>query len=392
MNYLQSHPHITFKNDWKITEEDLFMLGQCEAIIRAISEIPLPPKQRQALLKVSLRKGARATTAIEGNTLTEEEVARIDEGESLPPSREYLEIEVKNILEALNSIRGEVIVEGKSVIITPELIKNFHHSVGKDLGDHFQAIPGRFRENNVVVGRYRPPDSSDVKLLIQKFCGWMKESFHYEDGKQSFIDQVIQAVVSHVYIAWIHPFGDGNGRTARLLEFYILLRAGLPDIASHILSNYYNDTREEYYRQLDIAGKGRDLSTFIHYAVLGFRDGLNEVLDLNQQSILRIAWKNYIHDVLDSKKATGKTKAIVKRRRNVALRFPTDKFYDVDELLESNPYLMKEYAKLSPLTRSRDFQELERLELITKEENKYQGNIKILKGFMPLKKSSPLGE
>jgi len=41
----------------------------------------------------------------------------------------------------------------------------------------------------------------------------------------------------------IHPFGDSNGRTARLIEFYILLRAGLPDMVSHILSNHYNDTR-----------------------------------------------------------------------------------------------------------------------------------------------------
>ncbi|MFY9110607.1 MAG: Fic family protein, partial [Desulfomonilia bacterium] len=86
------------------------MLGQCEAIIRTISEIPLPPKERQRLLLVSLRKGAQATTAIEGNTLTEEEIARIDEGESLPPSREYLEIEVKNIIEALNAIREDVIL------------------------------------------------------------------------------------------------------------------------------------------------------------------------------------------------------------------------------------------------------------------------------------------
>ena len=70
-------------------------------------------------------------------------------------------------------------------------------------------------------------------------------------GKQSFQDPVIQAIVAHVYIAMIHPFGDGNGRTARLIEFYILLRAGLPDMASHILSNHYNDTRQEYYRRLD---------------------------------------------------------------------------------------------------------------------------------------------
>jgi len=386
MTYLRSHPHITFTQDWNISKDVLFMLGECKAIVRAISEIPLPPGHRRHLLKVSLHKGARATTAIEGNTLTEEEIARIDEGESLPPSREYLEIEVKNILEALNKIREEVILEDKAAIITPDVIKSFHATVGKNLGDHFAAIPGRFRENNVVVGRYRPPESRDVPMLIQRLCDWMQEAFRYEEGKQRFTDQVIQAIISHVYLVWIHPFGDGNGRTARLIEFYILLRAGLPDIASHILSNYYNDTREDYYRQLDIAGKERNLSDFIRYAVLGFRDGLNEILTIIQRNILDIAWKNYIFEMLDSKKATGKTKSIVKRRRNVALHFPTDKLYDVDELLENNTFLMKEYAKLSPITRKRDLQELEKLYLVVREGTKYIGNVAILKGFMPLKK------
>jgi len=363
------------------------MLGQCKSIIRIISEIPLPPKERERLLLVSLRKGAQATTAIEGNTLTDDEIARIDEGESLPPSREYLEIEVKNILEALNSIREDVILNDKSAVITPELIKNFHYCVGKNLGDHFKAIPGQFRQNNVIVGQYRPPESTDVIKLMQKLCDWMRETFHYEEGNTDFIDQVIQAIVFHVYIAWIHPFGDGNGRTARLVEFYILLRAGLPDIASHILSNFYNNTREEYYRQLEIAGREADLSKFIRYAVQGFRDGLTEALYIFQGNILKIAWKNYIYEALDSKKASGKSKAIVKRRRNVALHFPTDKFYGIDELLESNPVFIREYAMCSPVTRARDLKELEKLNLIYKAGNKFIGNIQILKGMMPLRKN-----
>jgi Fic family protein len=72
----------------------------------------------------------------------------------------------------------------------------------------------------------------------------------------------------------IHPFGDSIGRTARLIEFSILLRAGLPDMASQILSNYYNDIRQEYYRRLDLCVRERDLSGFVRYAVLRFRDGL----------------------------------------------------------------------------------------------------------------------
>jgi len=387
-NILSSHPHISFKRYWQIDENTLFILGQCEAIIRIISAAPLEPETRRKLLQVSMRNGAQATTAIEGNTLSEEEIIKIDEGGNLPPSKEYLQKEVQNVIAALNLIRSEVVFDGKEHLITPELITSFHYYIGKDLGDHFKAVPGQFRSagHDVIVGSYKPPLGKDVVSLVVRLCDWLKESFHYEDGKQHFIEQVLQAIVTHVYIAWIHPFGDGNGRTARLIEFYILLRAGLPDIASHILSNHYNDTREEYYRQLEQAGKEKNLSRFISYAVLGFRDGLNEVLDVVQKNVLKTAWRNHIYEVMDSKKAEGKTKAIVKRRRDVALNFPTDSFVSIESLLNNNPAFIKAYANYSPMTLKRDLQELEKLELIVKQDDTYKANIEILKQSMPLKK------
>lgn len=386
---MQDYPHITFQKNWRLDEETIFMLGQCESIIQAISSAPVKPEYRKQLLAVSLRKGARATTAIEGNTLSEEEVARIDEGENLPPSKEYLQIEVKNVIDALNQIRTEVITEDKAFVLSPELIERFNYFAGKNLGDHFQSMPGKFRTSgdNVVVGGYRPPTGEDVVPLMTRFCDWMKEIFRYEEGKQSFQEQVIQAIVAHVYIAMIHPFGDGNGRTARLIEFYILLRAGLPDIASHILSNHYNDTRQEYYRQLDLCVRERDLSGFVRYAVQGFRDGLKGVLDIVQANLLEMSWHKFIYDVLDSKKATGKTRAIVKRRRTLALQFPVDRWHTPDDLVVSSGILAKEYARLSATTLMRDLAELERLELIVKDKDKYKGNIEIMHGYMPMRKT-----
>ena len=386
---MQEYTHIPFQRDWHLDEETIFMLGQSESIVQAISSAPIKPEYRKQMLAVSLRKGARATTAIEGNTLSEEEVSRIDEGENLPPSKEYLQIEVKNIIDALNQIRTEVISEEKAFILSPELIERFNYFVGKNLGDHFQGMPGKFRVSghNVVVGTYRPPPGEQVTSLMTRFCEWMKESFRYEEGKQSYSDQVLQAIVAHVYIAMIHPFGDGNGRTARLIEFYILLRAGLPDMASHILSNHYNDTRQEYYRQLDLCVRARDLSGFIKYAVQGFRDGLKGVLDIVQMNLLEMSWHKFIYDVLDSKKATGKTRAIVKRRRTLALQFPVDKWNTPDDLVMSSGILAKEYVRLSPTTLMRDFAELERLGLIVKEKDKYKGNIEIMRGYMPMRKT-----
>ena len=386
---MQEYAHIPFQKNWHLDEDTIFMLGQSESIVQAISSAPIKPEYRRQLLVVSLRKGARATTAIEGNTLSEAEVARIDEGEKLPPSKEYLQIEVKNVIDALNQIRTEVIAEDKAFVLSPELIEKFNYFVGKDLGDHFQGMPGKFRASghNVIVGTYRPPPGEDVSSLMLQFCEWMKQTFRYEYGQQSFSEQVLQAIVAHVYLAMIHPFGDGNGRTARLIEFYILLRAGLPDIASHILSNHYNDTRQEYYRQLDLCVRERDLSGFIKYAVLGFRDGLKGVLDIVQMNLLEMSWHKFIYDVLDSKKATGKTRAIVKRRRTLALQFPVDKWHTPDDLVVSSGILAKEYARLSSTTLMRDLAELERLDLIVRDKNKYKGNIEIMRGYMPLRKT-----
>jgi Fic family protein len=386
---MQNYEHIPFQKNWRLENDTIFMLGQSESIIQAISSAPIKPEYRKQLLAVSMRKGARATTAIEGNTLSEAEVARIDEGGKLPPSKEYLQIEVKNVIDALNQIRTEVIAEDKAVILSPELIQRFNYFVGKNLGEHFQGMPGQFRASghNVVVGTYRPPPGEKVAALMTRFCEWMKEAFRYEEGKQSFSEQVLQAIVAHVYLAMIHPFGDGNGRTARLVEFYILLRTGLPDIASHILSNHYNDTRQEYYHQLDLCVRAKDLSGFIKYAVLGFRDGLRGVLDVVQMNLLEMSWHKFIYDVLDSKKATGKTRAVVKRRRTLALQFPVDKWQKPDELVVSSGILAKEYARLSSTTLMRDLAELEKLELIVKEKDKYKGNIEIMRGYIPMMKT-----
>ena len=76
-----------------------------------------------------------------------------------------------------------------------------------------------------------------------------------DDPEIGFALAMACAVYAHLYIAWLHPFGDGNGRTARLLDllfqFLILARSGMAPLpAAHLLSNHYNLTRDQYYREL----------------------------------------------------------------------------------------------------------------------------------------------
>lgn len=381
---MQEFSHISFNVNWELSANSLYFLGQINSTINAISITPLLPDYHQQLLSVSLQKGAQATTAIEGNTLSAEEIKKIQAGESLPPSKEYQEIEVKNIIDAFTTIRDDIIFELKSNLISPDLIKRFNYLVGKDLGEHFQGIPGQFRAHNVFVGTYRPPDYEYVPELIDKLCNFLKKEFHFEKG-QKFGQAVIQAIITHVYLEWIHPFGDGNGRTGRLLEFYLLMRAGNPDIASHILSNHYNDTKIEYYRQLEKANINGSLSEFIEYALQGFRDGLINTINIIQTNLLTISWQKLVYGKFSNIKY--RVVDVFKRKRRILLNFPIYRELSINEVFFQNAELAKEYGSLSERTLKRELEEFLKMDLLKKTNDKYRANIDLLSLQSPLRKN-----
>lgn len=378
---IDGYPHLLFRRHWEVSSNARYELGECHALILAIRGMPLRPEDHARLLGVSLVRGAQATTAIEGNTLSTAEIERVAAGESLPPSKEYQEIEVRNVLDAMNDLLEEVATAQQGRLISPELILKLHTMIGKDLGPHFDAIPGRFRRDHRVVGPYRCPGSDLVPALVDQLSDWLAEEFLFRSGDQPFADAVVQAIVTHVYIEWIHPFGDGNGRTGRLLEFYILLRAGIPDIGSHILANFYNITRPEYYRELEQAAKTRDLTEFIDYAVQGLRDGLLETLKTIQNSQFEIAWRSFIYDRFADLTYTKKN--VFKRRRELMLSFPVGARLTLDQLSLVTSSLARAYAQLSVRTLIRDLKVLEGMELIEKDGDRYRARNEMLRLQMP---------
>ncbi|MCU0359751.1 MAG: Fic family protein [Bacteroidia bacterium] len=380
----QKYPWLSFKRDWSITHKGARLLGECTGLVKALCNTPILPDIAAQLLHVAMIKGAQATTAIEGNTLTEEEIKKIKEGIDLPPSKKYMEIEVQNILNAFNELLKQVVVEDNSRLITSEMIQEFHEMIGVHLGEHFDAIPGRFRQDNRVVGTYRCPDYDDVEVLMKNFCDWLREEFHYSSGEQEYYEVIIQAIVAHIYLEWIHPFGDGNGRTGRLLEFYILLRGKTPNIASHILSNHYNLTRAEYYRQIENAKEKRNLTQFIEYALLGFRDGLEQTLNLLQDGQMQITWQRHVYQSFDGLPIGSEE--VMKRRRRLALDLPPDKSYTKKEIVLATPKIARAYAKLSERQVERELEELVKLGLLVKIEERFRVNTGILKNYIAMKK------
>ena len=373
--------HISFKENLDYNEKTTNLLGQCFAYVNAMFHIPIRPDYNDELHIVSFNKGALATTAIEGNTLTERDLSVILSGRNLEPSKRYLQIEVENVLEAFKTIYKKLVLDENPSLITPELIKYFHEMIGKNIGEAFGGNPGQFRRQNVTVGVvYRPPPFEQVEEYVEKLCDWLRRVFHYDSG-QNFDDAVIQAIITHVYIAWIHPFMDGNGRTARLLEFYLILRAGVPSFASHILSNHYNDTRNQYYKQLENATETGDLNDFIQYSLEGFRDGLENILKIIYEKQMKSTWNNYVHDIIE--KIKGKNSKSLRRLRQLAYYIPADRFYSLDEIRLLSRGIAEAYINLNQITLRRDLDLLSIMGILKTEKGRYKVNHESLHKFAP---------
>jgi len=358
------------------------LLGECQSKIDHIAGIPLRPDVAATLHRLYLAKGALATTAIEGNTLSEAEALEAVEGTlSLPPSREYLANEIENIIGAYNLMLKQT-TEGKLPRLTLESVKALNGEVLAGLTLDKDVVPGEIRKHSVGVSRYRGAPAEDCDYLVCRLCEWLYSDELKALAGMDTIFAILRAVFAHLYIAWIHPFGDGNGRTARLVEYEILLACGVPSPAIHLLSNHYNKTRAEYYRQLERAStSGGDYVPFVEYAVQGFADGLKEQIAQIRQYQLDVIWANYVHELFDDRKSP-----VDRRRRDLVLDLskganavPLRKIRDISARVAAS------YAGRTSITLDRDLVSLQRLGLLLRSKEGYLANKKLVEAFLPFR-------
>ncbi len=201
-----------------------------------------------------------------------------------------------------------------------------------------------------------------------------------------------KAMVSHVYFAWIHPYGDGNGRMTRLIEFVVLLRAGVPDVAAHLLSNFYKKTRDQYYSHLQAShGEYRDgsypeksnLLGFIGYALQGFKDELDEQFSIVHGMQLRIIWHDYIHAEF-RKRFSENLSPSRQRQKRLILDLTIHRFDELvskDQIRDVSPALYIAYAERNKRMIQRDLNALVEMELLIQDGKGYKANTDILFGF-----------
>ncbi len=383
-SYQGSHPWITFELDLRRAGPELWMLlAEARATCGQVAMAPLRPQTADELHRLFIAKGVAGTTAIEGNTLTEDEVRQIIEGKlRLPPSREYLHREVLNVIAACDEITT-LVLSANGLVLTPELVLHFNALVLNGLSLEEGAVPGELRTYSVGVLRYKAPPAEDCHHLLERLCSWLADGLSWSFRDRETELAFLKAILGHLYVAWIHPFGDGNGRTARLVELSILLSSGIPTPAAHLLSNHYNLTRSEYYRQLDATSKsGGDVLPFIQYALQGLVDGLREqlrIIGLEQQDI---AWRNFVYEVF-RQKVKGMKPADQRRRQIVLDLSRITKPVLKSEIMTLTPELMGHFAGKTLKTLSRDLNELLAMDLIRQAPGGYVARRERILAFVP---------
>ncbi len=379
-----THPWISFECNLSRADMNLWIaLGEAASKCEHLAGVPLIPAVSDRLHRLYLAKGVQATTAIEGNSLSEEDVGRRLEGKlELPPSQEYLGQEVDNIRNAVGLIVSRI-VEGASSDLTVPLIKEYNQMVLAGLQVDDKTVPGEIRGHEVLVGGYHGAPAEDCEYLLNRMCDWLNQPEFCPIGDSAIVMGVIRAIMAHLYIAWIHPFGDGNGRTARLVEFQILAAAGVPSDAAHLLSNYYNQTRQEYYRQLALASSsdGGYLS-FINYAVRGFVEALRQQIEVVKKQQLAITWRDYLRSAFEKRQGAADQRRYKLARDISAAGGPIP----LAEVGQVSPRVAAEYAKKSRFTLSRDLNELQTMGLISIEKGKCHARLEKLEAFLPLRR------
>ena len=247
------------------------------------------PKWEAGLRRQALIRNTHSSTAIEGNKLTLEQVVALSEGKDVIAAYKDKQ-EVLNYIDAIEKIP---VFAGKGKIKAPDIL-HIHKIVTKNVLQN-ASDSGTFRKGQVFVGRrvfdgtgfreeieYMPPKAEDIPRLVEDFVCWLNLD------KTREINPVLLAGITHYEIARIHPFINGNGRTARLLATLILYLSGFDHRRIFALDDYYDRDRRAYYAALKtVQANNNDVTEWLEYFTTGVAVSVNEI----REAVLKLGSK-----------------------------------------------------------------------------------------------------
>ena len=287
-----------FNPQYKLTNKIVALLTAIAESKAVVERAKILPQNEIKLRRQALIRMSHSSTEIEGNRLNLKQVEALVAHKKIDaPMRDIYEVE--NYLKALKYI--DQFVQKKKPITEKTLLKIHELVTDKTLPkEQF----GHYRMGPIFVVRqrfglpyetvYTGPGTKDVPCLCSDFIEWLQES------EKENINPVIVAGIAHLEIAAIHPFNDGNGRTARAMATLILYQRGYDFRRLFALEDYYNKERAKYYTAINV-GKNyqerkTDITSWLEYFVKGFKEEIDNV----KAQVISLSLKK-INDDMESK-------------------------------------------------------------------------------------------
>lgn len=268
-----------FQPSFQISPRLSKALMEIEACRQAVADLPITVRLLDSLRKSARLISTHYSTQIEGNRLTQEQVQDVVLEGGTFPNRERDEQEVRNYYRALDYV--DILIENKAGL-TERHIQTLHGFVmtGKEEPSSYRDGQNVIRDSASGGIVYMPPEAKDVSELMTELIEWIEK----EDESRELPIPIV-AGLAHYQFATIHPYFDGNGRTARLLTNLLLHRAGYGLKGIYSLEEYYARDLGAYYEALTVGPShnyymGRaeaDLSNWLEYFCLGMADAFSTV-------------------------------------------------------------------------------------------------------------------
>jgi len=249
------------------------LLTKIAVLREKISSAKVLPKREVFLTRKARARMIHSSTAIEGNPLNLRDVEAVMAGKVVTGTTKKDILEVVNYQEVLEFIDK---VKNKKRFSWEEGILGIHKITTKDILGGKEC--GKYRKELVyIIERpsnkiiYTAPKAEVAIKMMKDFSEWLKRV------ELSNISPVVMAAIGHHQLVTIHPFVDGNGRTARALATLILYRRNYDVKKLFALEDYYNLDRQRYYQEIEKVRKKKDLTGWIEYFAQGFLVELEQV-------------------------------------------------------------------------------------------------------------------
>jgi Fic family protein len=248
-----------YEPHFQITTNLLTYISRIEAAKALIDHSPLVPAWEARFRDEALTRTVHYGTKIEGNDLTREQAQQVVRLDSVSDSQEVVrqtgiiarERDIQEVINYRNVIKW---IDNQDLttshrLFTAETIKHLHQLTMQRLID--DRYVGAYRDKQVIVRSardsavvFRPPVSVEVPYLVDDFCTWLSSS------AAQTTHSLFRAAITHYQLVYIHPFIEGNGRTARAMATLVLQTAEYDFKRFFSLEQYFDSDVDQYYQAL----------------------------------------------------------------------------------------------------------------------------------------------